>query len=523
MSSNPFTAQASFNVMNPQASANSLLNAVVTERVNDKKNFQSGLNNAIMQVATNVRNQRAQEAAMARQLQQQEARTELEKFQSQLIESRNINTEDRALKRELESGKYMFEAFKSGLEMTKELQDPDALPKTLELYAGRKIAAGVPFTEQEVKIFAEGTDKTIEEAEAYLTRAPSNSSPQSTTPPAPMVAEVIPGSTNEAGAYIAGVQFTEPYHSPNTLYDSLVGKVDQDRRKVEADIDAKVAEGIIKKDKALKLKEKLDTLARIEGKKVSYLSELTDDLGGLASWMADVDDSLVHDKGTTQYNNEAGKFKAASQATKELYVASKNLMKFSTNPKLGFDPRAEDKVNAVLESVLSPDSNYTMAVTNARKLGNVFVGGTDKENKEATTAFFNWVKTINAKGASLARIAGETGNLSNPDVQRATLEFFGFGADSRTFNASLTDTLRNLQTRNIIFANIYDNPDALKFWANAAKNDGYVADFSTETFNLVANPIASMSVDELRSLSAEDLNQLSDSQLELVRRGLAGE
>lgn len=76
--------QASFQVRDPNQAAASLLGNQVSLTNNKRSNFQSGVNNAIAQAAGNLRNQRAQEGAMQRELAREQAAEDLTRQRAQM-------------------------------------------------------------------------------------------------------------------------------------------------------------------------------------------------------------------------------------------------------------------------------------------------------------------------------------------------------------------------------------------------------------------------------------------------------
>ena len=74
MAGNPFSARASFQVQDPNVAANALLNAGINLEQTNRRNFQSGLNNAITQAAAIQRQKQVDQAKMARQLEDEQFR-----------------------------------------------------------------------------------------------------------------------------------------------------------------------------------------------------------------------------------------------------------------------------------------------------------------------------------------------------------------------------------------------------------------------------------------------------------------
>lgn len=452
--------QASFQVLNPTQAANNLLNNATALEQTNRRNFQSGLNNAITQAAAIQRQQQSDRAQMERQLEAEAFKAQQLAAQQAFARQSSQAAAERQLKKELTSTQNFSNIIGDIAKNSSSVGEAKARAKlAFDMINSQSQQLGIennPVVEDELNalesIFNPGENQTsVADTGDNFIRQAGDDTPLS-----------------------GGIESAKPdFDLSQGIFDSIERRV----KTQQADLDVKSA----KADTAQKEVQVIKEQNNLRNQTKEAVLESTSEEGRLAeeAIYANLDRERAALQGEKDFKKDRKEFIGTSRELKPLgRVLNKHrdAIRSLEASGLDFDPSALSAVRAIVETVGDSEADAVQEVTKKIKFSNVFSGESTLSEAQQKKLFNDYLiaeAQLQAKGSRLAKLGGETGNLSNPDVTRAISQFQILGvADSETYLQNLQTGLDNLYSGMTQQAYFFDNMGEFSSWRRLMSEQG---------------------------------------------------
>tara|TARA_R110000822_G_scaffold25185_4_gene76371 strand:+ start:6621 stop:8651 length:2031 start_codon:yes stop_codon:yes gene_type:complete len=479
---NPYSARASFEVRDPTVAANALLSNQVSLTNNKRTNFQTGINTAITQAAASQRDRLQQEAAMARQLQTEDANKQeairkqtyeeqkaLEQlkldFRGKTTDSSNAinytklsqeNSNSIAQHRMnlmAKKGELQLEAAKFGL-----TNDP-GFQNTLKTYdhsiKATNLALGIPDEEQSI---SESSFQTTGTDPVTGLPAPKEAT---TTPVDPMLQQMADGLKGS-------------FDTKNLA----IKKAQLEVNKLEKEVGISNPAAVAEKQKLINgvFQDLQENGVPISQDEIQLYTALEDKRQRASTGEASKKFAEAARVSTTEI----------SPKLKELNVDLNSMNKsFKSAMSLGVrvDSNAMKEARAVLSRVGGDNSAGISEMVESLKASNIFdfKGAinpdgspvTEGQKKQIKNDFITGLNQLEASSPFLARQGGETGTLTNQDIMRALRTFVSPSGDISEFVNNMDRGITKLQAGMSRNAYMYEDMGDFHYWRQALDDSGY--------------------------------------------------